>query len=445
MVCPDNDLKKLKERRILRQKLNANLNFIKLHAKKYLDDYNANKLKVENTEKYIKTIEDAIDDHRILESKYSKQGGFWSTPDLSFKQEEMFANDPDATRGKWEPRHRMLKPGSTKFAGVQGNIAAPYLKEVKLALKQYKGEAKLNLTTAKALQVHEERIIGKIKKIYSFQERQMNMYTIGDPDYKGRFFNTGRIKVYSDYKPTDIEDIDTMQEEIDRDDLDTSPKKKPKQRYGYGGDKYRIPEPTRQGDIQRRVRLPLSRLDQTQSFARNKYTRPFALASKPIGQWLDVLERPMAAYEGGLTARGLVEGTPLEQYDKPIYSPYGYDIRPSHLAGATAGVRYPGPAIGASIGSHYYGDWLAEHTGLTDKQAQLAGAGIGLASTFNPYTAAATYSVPVIEGSWKLGTYIGEKTNPFDRKGNKENIFYQYPDREPEPIKRKPSDMTFGK
>ena len=39
MVCPDNDLKKLKERRILRQKLNANLNFIKLHAKKYLDDY----------------------------------------------------------------------------------------------------------------------------------------------------------------------------------------------------------------------------------------------------------------------------------------------------------------------------------------------------------------------------------------------------------------------
>ena len=87
---------------------------------------------------------------------------------------------------------------------------------------------------------------------------------------------------------------------------------------------------------------------------------------------------------------------------------YGRTDSNANKTKAGIGVAAPQYTFGAEIGQHYYGPAIAEHTGLSDEQAQWLGAGIGTASMANPYTAAFTLTAPP---AWWVGTEIGERAN----------------------------------
>tara|TARA_Y100001963_G_scaffold159798_1_gene265327 strand:- start:45 stop:5384 length:5340 start_codon:yes stop_codon:yes gene_type:complete len=111
----------------------------------------------------------------------------------------------------------------------------------------------------------------------------------------------------------------------------------------------------------------------------------------------------LAPIAGGHAGGELIEGSPLEPYDRDL-GPF----KLSQAVGAGIGVAAPQYTFGAEIGQHYYGPAIAEHTGLSDEQAQWLGAGIGTASMAYPPMAAFTLTAPP---AWWVGTEIGERAN----------------------------------
>ena len=69
--------------------------------------------------------------------------------------------------------------------------------------------------------------------------------------------------------------------------------------------------------------------------------------------------------------------------------------RTAALGGGMAGYAAPMQTFGAAIGQHEYAPFF-EWAGLNERQAELAGAGAGVASMFNPVTAGVTFAKPIV-------------------------------------------------
>ena len=178
-------------------------------------------------------------------------------------------------------------------------------------------------------------------------------------------------------------------------------------------------------------------------FLQGRAMRPLRAVAEGVEPVLQAVERPLAGYEGAVTSRELIRDTPLEAYDPSLYdSRFVGEITPSFVAGAGAGVKYPGPAFGAGIGAHYYAAPFEQYMGLTPEQAQWAGAGVGLAATFNPYTATATYAVPVADLAYQGGTAFGERYNLGAYLGQK--YYNKYPKPKPKQIEEEEEEREYG-